>query len=367
MRQARVEAVERLAEVVRQREAAFVVVAGDLFDASTVSQATVAAACGAIGQMGVPVYVIPGNHDHGGAGSIWEQPFFQRERESRAPNLEVLLKREPVEVEGAVLFPCPLLRRHESLDPAAWLRGLDLDSAVAGGKPRIVVTHGSTQDFGPSGAEEEEEGDAAGTNLIDLDRLDGEAFDYVALGDWHGTKRVGERAWYSGTPEPDRFARGEAEAHGNVLAVTVGRGGEPGVEVERTGQLGWHVVEVSLGGEHAIEDLDRALEGCVGSRTSRDLVRLTLEGRLGLEAMRRLEQVLETWEARLLRLKRLGWPGVAPSVEELDGLTRRAGDPLISRVATRLVAALDQEGNGEIDAEVARVALAELYAACEPG
>jgi hypothetical protein len=53
------------------------------------------AGCAAIGRLGVPVFLIPGNHDHGGQLGLREQPFFEPEREQLAPNLRVLLKAGP--------------------------------------------------------------------------------------------------------------------------------------------------------------------------------------------------------------------------------------------------------------------------------
>jgi len=119
----RLAVIKRLAQIANESRAEFVLVAGDLFDSPHATKSTVAAACSAIGAIGIPVFAIPGNHDHGGAGSLWEQEFFQREREHLAPNLKILLKSEPVELENAVLFPCPLLRRQEVSDPTASLRG----------------------------------------------------------------------------------------------------------------------------------------------------------------------------------------------------------------------------------------------------
>src|SRR5687767_2843047 len=77
----RVVAIHRIAETVRARGAQFVVVAGDLFDSPTPAKATVSAACSAIGSLEVPVFAVPGNHDHGGPGSVWHQEFFRREQQ----------------------------------------------------------------------------------------------------------------------------------------------------------------------------------------------------------------------------------------------------------------------------------------------
>ena len=68
---ARIDAIKRIAVVAQDQSARFVLVAGDLFDSPSADKTTVAEACSAIGGIGAPVYVIPGNHDHGGPGSLW--------------------------------------------------------------------------------------------------------------------------------------------------------------------------------------------------------------------------------------------------------------------------------------------------------
>jgi DNA repair exonuclease SbcCD nuclease subunit len=181
----RLAVIKRLADKAREHGAEFVLLAGDLFDAPSATKSTVAAACSAIGAIGIPVFAIPGNHDHGGAGSLWEQEFLKRECDQLSPNFRILLKPEPVELEKAVLFPCPLLRRHEASDSTAWLRSSQDFDARFGGKARIILAHGSVLNFGS--LPDDEEWDAGAPNLIDLPRLSESDFDYMALGDWHGT------------------------------------------------------------------------------------------------------------------------------------------------------------------------------------
>ena len=161
LQQERINALHRIADVATEHQAQFLVVAGDLFDSPSATKATVSAACSAIGAMRIPVFAIPGNHDHGGPGSIWLQPFFQREREQLAPNLSVLLTPEPLEIDAAVLFPCPLLRRHESADPTGWLRSIEEDLGRFGSKPRLVLAHGSVQGFTSQDDEDGTEGERA--------------------------------------------------------------------------------------------------------------------------------------------------------------------------------------------------------------
>ena len=107
--------------------------------------------------------VIPGNHDHGGPGSVWEQEFFRSEQASLAPNLQVLLAPEPLELEEAVVLPCPLMHRRVAGDPTDWLKHFDLSSLPAN-KSRVVVAHGSVLDFGGDWAS----GGEGSANIIDL-------------------------------------------------------------------------------------------------------------------------------------------------------------------------------------------------------
>lgn len=359
VQQERFAAVQRLGKVAEDHRAEFILVAGDLFDSASVTKATVSAACSALGRLGIPVLAIPGNHDHGGPGSIWQQAFFQRECASLSPNFRVLLTPEPVELEAAVIFPCPLLRRAESADPTAWLRSLELGADAFGGKPRIVLAHGSTQGFGS--VQDDDEGDAGATNQLDLPKLAPDSFDYIALGDWHGTKQVAAKAWYSGTPEVDRFPKGESNEPGHCLTVIAARADMPQVQQIRTARIGWHQLTCDFADDGALARLRQAVETLVGIRSNEDLLRLELAGSLGIEAATRLEEFLESLDARLLRLKLSNRTVISPSPEEIAALTQRTADPLIARVATQLVARA--AGSNE-EAAVARIALRELHAAC---
>lgn len=252
-----------------------------------------------------------------------------------------------------------MLRRHEAADPTAWLRSSQDFDARFGDKPRIVLAHGSVLNFGS--LPDDEESDAGATNLIDLSRLSESAFDYFALGDWHGAKQVAGKAWYSGTPELDRFVKGEDHNPGNILVVEAGRGQSPQVQRVRTGAIGWHELDFSFADDTGLARLKELVDEQIGSRANQDLLRLHLSGSLGIEASTRLEQMIEAWNARLLRVKLDNQTAIAPSPSELDGLTQRAYDPLVSRVAAKLVALA--AGQDE-QAAVARIALRELHAAC---
>jgi DNA repair exonuclease SbcCD nuclease subunit len=359
VQQARIDAIKSIGALVREVGAECVLVAGDLFDSTSVDKAAVSAACSAIGGIGVPVIAIPGNHDHGGPGSIWEQDFFGREREALAPNLVVLREATPYELDSAMVLPCPLTRRTVVGDPTEWLRAGSVYTYLSADKPRIVLAHGSTQTFGGDWDNESESGPAS--NLIDLERIPAAEVDFIALGDWHGTKQIGPKAWYSGAHEPDHFAKGDDYDTGNVLLVEVSRGGLPQVTPQRVGRLKWRELSFDLADDSALSELESRLTGLLGQRASEDLLRLTLSGALGVQAAGRLEQMCESLEARLLRLKLVDQTRLAPTDAEIRALTAEGSDPLVARVAERLVKQASGEGD---EAVVARVALRELHAAC---
>ena len=392
VQQERLEAIRRIAAVVRERQAQFVVVAGDLFDSPTPTHATIVAALGAIAGLGVPVFAIPGNHDHGGPDSLWEQPFFQRERARLAPDFHLLTAGSPMVVtlpdrgagsETVALLPCPLLRRREPDDPTAWIRGYDFSQL--GDVPRIVIAHGSTATFtsgsssgGSLERDDDDEGRAGPANTIDLERLPLAELDYIALGDWHGFVAAGPKAWYSGTPEIDRFPKAGQEP-GHVACVTVGRGATPTVAAIRTGRFRWLSHDAALdatlgeaadtGGPAQLDDwLTQATQPQTAGEPGFDgcLARLTLSGSVSLAGREELDRVIESWQARLLRLDVADAVRIAPTRDEINDLAARPDDPIISRVATELVRRLEAGEAGGTNPDVVRHAIHLLHALAHP-
>ncbi len=338
LRKQRIDTVRRFKALIEEASLEFVVVCGDLFDSSTPDKATVSALCSAIGELEIPVYAIPGNHDHGGPGCIWEQAFFLREQEQLAPNFHILLKAEPVILKNAVLLPCPLLRRHESNDPTAWLRSQSEE--LPPDLPRIVLAHGSTQGFSSSGDTDQD----SAINRIDVDQLPPNAYDYVALGDWHGMKEIAPGVWFSGTPEQDRFAKGDSNLPGHALIVECEKRRDPArVKPAPVGHIGWHEIEpFILTGDDDLEALKDQVDACVGNRTGEDLLKLDIRGTLSFAGAEQLEQLIESLQARLIRLKIDQEVQIEPTAEELSALTQ-SNNPLISQVAAALQAESETE------------------------
>lgn len=304
-RKARLESVDHIGEAARGEKASFVVVAGDLFDANTVDPRTVKEARDRLAGIGLPTYILPGNHDHGGADSVYRSPAFSQQC---PPNVTVLLEPSPrVVADGeAVLLPAPLLRRHNE-DPTRHLTA-ELGRELAPGAVRVGVAHGSVSDFGQALAE---------GNRLDPSLAEKADLDYLALGDWHGAKQVGARAWYAGAPEPTGFKDNNP---GRVLLVDIAeRGAMPAVAELPVARTRWLRHEAVLDSVERLDELERFLASLDNRRGT--ALRLELSGVLPLEACRRLEALLGEAEHSLLYL-RLRGKGVlpAPTPAELSEL-----------------------------------------------
>jgi DNA repair exonuclease SbcCD nuclease subunit len=345
LQQERLQVIGRIAAVAHQEQVAFVLVAGDLFDSPTVPADAVLEVLEAVGTLAMPVLVIPGNHDHGAPGSVWHRQDFLRQQQRRAPNLVLLLERQPLLSEAAVVLPCPLLRNQDSADPAAWLHSFDW-STLPADLPRIVLAHGGIQGFsgrdygGTSGGDEE--APAGAVNRLNLAAIDATQVDYIALGDWHNGQQVSPKGWYAGTPEPDRFDQGDDNQRGQVLVVEVNRGDAPKVAVIPTGRIGWHNLRFHFSADSDLDRFERLVRQRIADRVARDLLRLEVSGSLSLAGHARWNRLMADLRDQLLRVRVKGHCDQAPGEEELAALVGRNGDPLIAAVAQQLQQRLQQ-------------------------
>ena len=203
---------------------------------------------------------------------------------------------------------------------------------------------------------------AGANNLIDLTSLPEQEIDYIALGDWHNLKQVSDRAWYPGTPEPDRFDQGDDNQRGQVLAVHVSRSAAPEVQTIPTGRIRWHNIRCRFNSDEDLDRFERQVDELTAGRVARDLLRVEVSGSLSLAGHRRYDQIVGDLENRLLRLRLKGECQQAPEATELEQLTGRMEDPLIARVAEQRQGRLQREDDPDSEqAALARTALCELF------
>ena len=131
---ARLATLHRLGEVALEHGAAFIVIAGDVFDSNSLSAQTMGRALEALRALPVPVHLLPGNHDPLVADSVF--------RLIDVDGVHLLGDSEVVEVApGVELVGAPLLARTAATDLVRRaLEGLEPTDAL-----RIMVGHGQAE------------------------------------------------------------------------------------------------------------------------------------------------------------------------------------------------------------------------------
>lgn len=320
LRQARAEALVRLAELARTNQASHILLAGDTFDQTTPALTVVRQALNAMRAADHVNWVImPGNHDHAGASELWRLVL-----QDAPANVSVLLAPTPLDlVDGVALLPAPPGERHPGRDLTEWF-----DSAPTGAALRIGLAHGSVTSFDSS-----EEG---GSSVIPPDRARRAGLSYLALGDWHGQMSVGPDTWYSGAPEADGFKHSRGPA---ALLVEIASPRAPAaVTPLPTGSITWHRAQLDLSD---ISDASAAHNSLLPPVADRALTMFDLgvSGRIPGLARVALEQVIQRAAPDFLwhnvDLSQLGLVHDSTDLDAIDrqGALRAAADAL-SREAT---------------------------------
>ena len=361
LKQERLNVINRIRDHSKKNASEFVLIAGDLFDSPTPSISAVTEVLEALGKMDVPVIVIPGNHDHGALGTIWHNNSFKKYQNQMAPNLMILLDCQPVELKEAIILPCPLLRNKNNIDPTEWLKHLDWRQ-LSSTKPRIILAHGAVLDFRGHDYTLDNEEQLTNNSAINLKDLPDQEIDYIALGDWHNLKQITKKAWYPGTPEPDRFDQGDNNQRGQVLQVDVSRSQIPQVKSIPTGHIQWHNITFRFTCDDDISRLERQVEELTEGRISRDLLRIEVSGSLSLAGHRQYKLLQTDLQNKLLRLRIKGDCQKMPENGELEQLTSSFENPLIAEVASQLQKLLkEEEAQCSQQASITRLALCELH------
>jgi len=279
MAAARFEVVAAIAELATQEKVDAVLVAGDVFDKQALSDHSLRRVVNAMRGFNGRWVLLPGNHDAALAVSVW----------SRLLRLDVLPDNVTVALQpgvfeyadlGLAVIAAPLTQRQTHDDLTEFF---DTAQATAG-LVRVGVAHGSATGILHEGIDS--------SNPVAADRAATARLDYLALGDWHGTKQVDARTWYSGTPEQDRFKNNDP---GNVLLVEIdGPGSMPRVVQRRVGRFRWLPLALEINGSADVERLQDDLRSLTGD----DVVRLSVAGTCDFASGEQLRSVLEEARAR---------------------------------------------------------------------
>ena len=341
--QARIDVIRTIARVVREEHAAFVVVAGDVFESNQVQPRTVRRAVEALSEVPVPVYLLPGNHDPLDAGTVYRSPTFER---YRPDNVVVLNDSTPrVAVPGVEVVGAPWTSKRLLRD---LVEAVTAELNPAPGVARVLVAHGAIRDA------------MTGENPAAIDLGKAEAalaagrISYLALGDRHSTTSLGPtgRIRYSGSPEPT--AHDESDA-GNVLVVEITDAGECIVRPRLVGT--WRFVQEAfeLDTHTGMEPMARWLDSQVAK--DRCAVRLSLYGTISLSVDAELQDLLDRHGDLFGALELAGQPDVLVVRPDDDDFA----DLELTGFAAETVQELRVEASlGGPQAAVARDALALL-------
>ena len=339
--EARHMAIDALAAAAREHGAADIFIAGDLFDTETPSERVWRQALTAMGAApGLRWWIIPGNHDSLAAETLWQR-FCDEAPES----VRIVDEAAPVEVAPCVsLLPSPVPSRFPGRDLTDWMP----DCATPEGHLRIGLAHGGVVTFG---SEDD------GRETIPIDRARSAGLDYLVLGDWHGFMKLTDRAFYSGSPERDRFKH---QGRGICLAVTIsGPGAIPQINEVETGRFDWSEKGLHLTPE---QDAARAFaavlsEPGVGRRDM--LLRMLASGWIRLPQRMALETAIEHALPEFAHFefsdRGLMTECAAEDLDEIaaSGALRMAAEGLYEDART--------DGTSDLDRRVADAALSRLY------
>jgi len=342
LQRARLDAIDRIGRLAEEHGARHVLVAGDVYDTQDVTQRLLLQPIERMRAFNkVTWHLLPGNHDPDQPFGIWD-----RLKNTELPdNIEIHADAEPYihEADRIAILPAPLKHFRSLDDLTAYMDKAETPD----GYYRIGLAHGSIRSFGS------DESQAA--NFIDPRRPELAALSYLALGDWHGTQRINERVWYSGTHETDGY---DVLDGGKTLVVTLDRPDAiPTVEKVVSGTYHWHREEVVLGGRSDIDALAERLRALAPAPLSNHLVRLRVSGTLSLEDSAYFESLVHgSVDAALAQLRIDNHILPMPSEDDLatfgpGGFVRLAAD--------RLMAMAGDEENDE--RELAALALQRLY------
>jgi DNA repair exonuclease SbcCD nuclease subunit len=352
---ARRDAVAGLGALTAEVGADFVVVAGDVFEHNQLAPRVVSQSLEAMRAIGVPVYLLPGNHDPLDASSVYTSAPFTTECPDNVTVLDVAGVHEVR--PGLQIVAAPWRSKAPTSDLVAEVLG----GLPADGTTRVVVGHGAVDIFVP---------DKNRPSLIGLTALeaaiDRGAVHYVALGDKHSRMQVGAsgRIWYSGSPEVTNYDDIEPDP-GHVLVVHVDEDDPTRPVHVGPRQVGrWRLLTLhhSVDGSRDVADLDINLD--LLPDKDRTVVRLALTGTLTVTDKATLDACLDKY-ARLFAALSLWERQTEIAVIPADGEFDDLGIGGFAAAAVDELVAVARSNNE--DAEDARAALSLLLRLVDRG
>jgi DNA repair exonuclease SbcCD nuclease subunit len=291
---ARRDAVAGLGSLAADASAEFVVVAGDVFEHNQLAPPVISQSLEAMRAIGIPVYLLPGNHDPLDASSVYTSALFKAECPA---NVTVLDRAGIHQVRpGLQIVAAPWRSKAPTTDLVADV----LDALPADEVTRVLVAHGGVDVLDP---------DPTKPSLIRLAGLEEAvargAVHYVALGDKHSLTEVGStgRVWYSGSPEVTNYDDVESDP-GHVLVVDLDES-DPRhpvtVDARKVGRWRFSTLSRHVDTSRDVADLDLNLD--LMPDKHRAVLRLSLVGSLTVTDRAALDACLDKYSRLFASLR----------------------------------------------------------------
>lgn len=275
VRKIRIESIANIFKAAQTNKVDFVLIAGDIFEHNLVSLEDVSSVIKIFNQFSnIPIFLLPGNHDNIGPGSVYERDIFKR-----VEHLRILDSSSPLTIDGVTIHPNPV---YSIYNPKYKETNFECVKEVPG--IHIGIAHGSLL------------GEFHETGEIDLpiDRrcVDASGLDYLALGHWHSQKIFEDesgvpRIAYSGTHEQTKYDENLA---GYCLLVEIdSKGSNPKITPIKCGLLSWVSLKTDIRDKLSVQQLDELLK----NNKNIDLIRIELNGEIDIIDYYNIEKILE--------------------------------------------------------------------------
>ena len=251
--------LSRLADLAETEGADLVLLSGDLLDGGETYQETVEALSRTLGQMKVPVFIAPGNHDPYGPRSVYAGMAWP-------DNVHIFTSVQPEGVElpelNCVVHGAAFTTPQADRSP---LMGF---SVPRDGRIHLMALHGDVAGQGRYGP-------------IDPADIAASGLTYLALGHIHacsGLQKAGDTWWaYPGCPEGRGF---DETGEKGVLAVTVEDEGTVSARFVPLAGRRYEIVEADVTGKDSAE---AALRAVLPASPTGDCCRILLTGQRSFE------------------------------------------------------------------------------------
>ena len=278
---ARHETLENMVEVANQESCTLFVMAGDLFDRTTLNVKDISMAARALNEFeGELVIILPGNHDYYTHDSkLWNE--FSKHAGDR-----ILILKNPdiynldkyhLKIN---IYAAPCSAKHSNENMIKWVNSRE---SIENDSIKIGLAHGSLEGVSPD----------FNKTYYPMTRkeLESSGLDLWLLGHthlpWPENPDKNSRILIPGTPEPDGF---DCKHEGSAFIIDMESSSNMKVQKVSTGKYRFFIDQVVLNDDKAIASMKRKY---TGDEYSDMVLRLILKGRLRKEELEMVEESIE--------------------------------------------------------------------------